>query len=177
MQQSGAASRLPSPHMTESMAQTIYDVGGTKLYLDPNTGDPSEFFSIKQGGDALAITGSYLEGFSRSLRRGTSAFLHVAGRASIGEAGIDGQPIILDFTPVLNNAEGWSGGILSGSGLILGGCGGRVNNVALVAAGWALVGNQSSPIHLVDNAGAVITTGLIAGDRLGFNLSLVTVSD
>lgn len=159
----------------ESMAQGLYDVAGTAFRYDADTDEIDAFFTITQG-VAVEPSALTLEGFGRRLRHGISAFFHVTGRATIGGAGTGGQPITLDLAPLLTNDVGSVGGIPCGTGCVFP-ASAVVGGAAVPGAQWAAAGNASSTFHLVNNAGANVTTALQANDRLGFAFSAVAVDD
>lgn len=162
-----------------SMAQSIYNIAGAQFYSDPdeNDADPSAVFTITQNGIALPLSFAAAEGFTRSLRDDLSAWIDIQARLQVGANPPGAGDIIIDLNPLLEKQNGSGGGIPTYTGGSVAFAGGRVNNVALAGAMWATIGNASSTLKLVNEAGVPITTALIAADRLSLVGSFLAVND
>lgn len=163
------------------MAQSIYDVAGTPLFFDSGDADDTrelaDFLTVTQG-DPITTSSAVIEGYARPLRKGTSAFLFLSVKLSLSSDGVAGQPIVVDLGPIVENGQGFSGGITALRGDVVCGAGGVVGGGELAGAGWACVSNGGPQVKLVDKDGVPITTALASpNDKLGFQLSGLVVSD
>lgn len=173
----------------ESMAQSIYDIGGQAFFLDPDDEAlRDDYFALTQDASAASQSGRgsvplssvQVEGFTKVLRHGLSAWVSIALKVIVEDDADAVGPIVLDFGPLLtkHTAGGFVGGGIPGfTGLVLAGAGGQIDGSPLANAGWALVLAGNSILQLVDHDGAPITTQLGSGDRLAIIASFCAVND
>lgn len=168
--------------LPESMAQSVYDIAGSTFYM--NTADaeaasrvPADFFTLEQGAGPISLESARVEGIAKALRPDVSAAVQLYGQCTLVGGGQDAAPIVLDLGPLLQSAQGWSGGIMGQAGGLLGPAGGVMGGVALVGAHWAAVSSGGSTVKLVDKEGVAITAALLAADRLSWVFSFIAVSD
>lgn len=164
--------------MTESMAQSLYDIAGTAFRYDSEADSVEDFLTVVQGNSISVdgISSMTLEGLGKRLRHGISAFFHVTARMTISGAGTGGEHIVLDVAPMLSNDVGSTGGIPCGTGCTFP-ASAVVGGAAIPSAQWRATGNAASTFELVDKDGVAVTTALQASDRLGLCISAVSIDD
>lgn len=174
----------------ESMAQSIYDIGGAPFF--GNDGDDTatldDFLLIAQDANpsntptlnraAVPVAAWYVEGYTKRLRRELTAWVNLVFQIIVGSpGGAEAGGIVVDPVALLAKANGIGGGINGGQHCLVGGAGVIVNGAHVVGAAWQVVHGGSSALSLVDHTGAEITTQLAANDQVYGSVQFLAVND